>query len=398
MDGTTFAGLIISFMIANESGPSEEEGKLLLFAHDQGTSANERDTSSGLTPIEYASQRRLILWLRFIIDRLRVRDPAITTAAIAKFRAKDRRKLTEMSDPDDRDKYTRAYTCLDLPHTVEFLDELYQRQSVQTDQELDWDDPPREMTKLGAWMMMRSVGSATFEAYGGGLYALYTVCLRFAQAVNRWARFPEHKITWQAFAEAHRGLVDSARTLIALADVPSEEQDMAASNSLKKSLREWIASVLNVVQKLCEEMEEAVANPQATHNELQKHMMKSTAEILEKRAQINLQLERTRTTFTGNPVIGNIDTASLKEELASRFELDKKVKAARGILSQDSSNEKELRQALQDVLTTLVEHRREKKRHRFSADPTAASVSSSSSNDGRSPGPGGGVRETKGAN
>lgn len=51
------------FMTENREGPSLEQGAVLEYIRNQGTSADEGDGMCNKTPIQFASQHRLIVWL-----------------------------------------------------------------------------------------------------------------------------------------------------------------------------------------------------------------------------------------------------------------------------------------------------------------------------------------------
>lgn len=53
-------------MKENREGPTMEQGELLEYMTRQGTPADEADTKNNKTPMQYASQHRLVIWLMYV--------------------------------------------------------------------------------------------------------------------------------------------------------------------------------------------------------------------------------------------------------------------------------------------------------------------------------------------
>ena len=55
------------FMTTNRNGPTMEQGALLEYiVRKQGTPADKGDSKYNKTPVQYASQNRLVLWLMYV--------------------------------------------------------------------------------------------------------------------------------------------------------------------------------------------------------------------------------------------------------------------------------------------------------------------------------------------
>ncbi|CAN0545466.1 unnamed protein product, partial [Ectocarpus sp. 12 AP-2014] len=86
--------------------------------------------------------------------------------------------------------------------------------------------------------------------------------------------------------------------------------------------------VQDLVEHLCEEVVEAMANPSTTRDELKMLMTKSTVEVVEKRALMNVELEKTRRDYDNTRQIYSLRTTvgNLKPMVDRFLQLDEDVK------------------------------------------------------------------------
>ncbi|CAB1111856.1 unnamed protein product [Ectocarpus sp. CCAP 1310/34] len=371
LDGRTFADIIIRFMTENREGPSLEQGELLEYIRNQGTSADEGDGMCNKTPIQFASQHRLIVWLMFIIRRLNVFRPEFLGDALRDMNAVDPR-LRRTLKGDDLVKYDAVVKLLTVPATAVFLEGHYRGQTKETEEALtaafkalkytapEAREIPNEPPALAAWMMASTTAKLAIEAYTGGLWGLFTSCLKLAEIVKRWSARDRERLAWRAFAEAHRGMIESARTLAranAMADDPGIALSPILSKSIKNSLKAWTGSVQDLVERLCKEVEAAIANPSTTRDELKMLMAKSTVEVLEKRALMNVELEKTRRDCDNTRRIYSLQTTveNLKPMVDRFLQLDEDLKESLQILKHGREvAQREIDEALDRVLKTYL--------------------------------------------
>eukprot|EP00752_Nemacystus_decipiens_P005606 g5074.t1 len=355
LDGRIFTDIMMRFMMKNPEGPTMDQGALLQFIRNQATPADRGDSRFNKTPVQYASQHRLVKWLMFIIHRLNVSQPRLLSDAINKMNVVDRRLRSQLNEDEQR-IYDQVMKLLIAPNTATFLDGDYQTED-EINQELkdaynelwqtvpDAPDIPDEPPQLGAWMMARTVSELTIEAYSGGLWGLFTSCLKLAEIVKRWTARSQERLAWRAFAEAHRGMVESARTLNTMADDINIGLNVTMSSKIKKSLKTWIGSVQLVVESLCKGIEAAIANPRTNSDDLNRLMVKSTAEVMEKRALMNVEFEHARQQCSNNERIDKLEKA-----VARFHKLDKDLAESLGILSDTETPQHQIDEALERVL------------------------------------------------
>ncbi|CAM9955194.1 unnamed protein product [Ascophyllum nodosum] len=350
ISGQLFADIIISLMSKSPQGPSEEEGRLLIFIKNQGTSPDE-EGKLGRTPRVYASQHRLPVWLRFIIHRLEVDPPGDTSTE--RHRGSfdvDRRHMAELPlGSSERDILRDVLKSNSDPQSARFNRKHYREKMDSTDKaealrkgydKLDSspfaeDMPEEDPVKMGLWMVGKISAELAVQAFSGTLlFDVYQVGMGIADIWMRWRGRKEAKGAWRAFAIAYRQVLTCAWTLDKLTEDPYAP---SLATDAKKSLKDWTEAIKGAVMRVREEIERAIEGHRVQQSHLLNLMYRSTAELMVKHSEINKEISQLQQVWKHAEEIIAIKTTVTKLQaiVERRQKLDAEVEGSLKILLAD---------------------------------------------------------------